>query len=1553
MSKKDSQQGMSFAAGIDVTDLIQGKDKIVGAFEEIGKSAQEQGVKVEAAMKKIGLAVASYFSIQALTQFAQSVVHVRGEIESLEISFETLLGSKTKADELFSAIREFAVTTPMTMNSLASGAQTLLGFGIEAEKVMPILKQIGDISMGNADKFNSLTLAFAQASSAGKLAGQDFLQMVNAGFNPLNEMSKTTGKSIKQLKEDMENGLITTKELEGAFAAATAEGGMFHGMLEKQSHGIQGALSNLEGAWDDMLNKIGESQQETFVEGVNALTALINNYEVFLNAILSIVAAYGAYKGALMAVWTIEKARALADNIRLIMMMRKELGLLTAAQQAFNLKAMANPYVLLASAIIGVCTALYLYFDTATDAEKAQKAVNDERDRFVEGQENERNEVQNAINIIRDKTQTDFDQVKAYRALQKVCPEITDAYSREALAVADLNEVMAILNEKQEQQNYDQCVNELAKYKNALEEVKAAGGDWKKLTPEADKVVRTVHSWGLLKNAEPILENLVDTYQTKLDAMEEIRRQAEEEAKPLNVRIEQQTTIVSDLEDKLNDARDELDAAQKQFEANPTMWNKWIEIQAHIKWTNLQEALNQANNTLTTLQAQTPQTYQSAFTDARKAYNDARTKVANMKKNKGAYSVVDWTNANEELEKTKKAYQTLGGEVSTQTKKHGQNHQNQVKKLLEDIKEIRAKYQLQINEAQLKLMDEGMKKRLAAIELERQQTIAAIDKEEQDLIKKLAQVKQKETQADIDQFNSRRTAANQSAAMQVRKTEEENARYIADLYRAASEVFLTEEQRKVAQVRHTYAENRKTLEDDLKGGTITQEQYNELLALNNKAEAKEIEDTWLGMYGDYYQKRKQLQETWESNLAAMPAEYQAEARRQMAEQLGQMDSERFKKSIDWDSVLGDLGTQSVQSLQLNLERVRKFFEANKSSMGVEEIKEYQEAITKMETEIASRNPFAALHKSITDIGKAKEAYVNAVKALAEPQKEYTAAQEEYNAAYAEQQRLLEEGKTNAAILKSEEFAKANERLTTATNDLSRAEEKKNKAENNVVKAQNQITKSYKNLAAQLKNVGGVINDIGGKAKNLAAVFSDNVADGIGKALDFMDEVFDATQSVINAIGDVAKGVAKGVEGTVDATASATKATAAAGAASLSTMEKASVILTIISAALQVATAIANLFNNDDKKQKEIERLQERIDQLQWELDNAETVRLQERTGNAVERVRNIMADTLQLMYRLNAAEINHGNLWQRFAAIRKTEMQAYQKSIERLADAYAKLDYTADKALGGDKFADGRKQLENYAEQQMLIQKQINEEQSKKKTDSGKIADWERDIQEIAQKMATVINDMLEEIIGGSAEDIATQLGEAFIDAAKQGEDAMDAWHAKVKEIVADVTKRMLITKFLEEPLGNIFNQYKKRWFGDDGKFKGIDNVVNSMADFSNDLNQVGETFSGIWQSLPDDVKDWFDDAEREGAQRGIATASQDSVDENNARLTTIQGHTYTLVQGMQELNSTSNQILMRVTGIERNTGDTNTKLDAMATRLRRIEDEVSDINTKGIKLKS
>lgn len=388
-----------------------------------------------------------------------------------------------------------------------------------------------------------------------------------------------------------------------------------------------------------------------------------------------------------------------------------------------------------------------------------------------------------------------------------------------------------------------------------------------------------------------------------------------------------------------------------------------------------------------------------------------------------------------------------------------------------------------------------------------------------------------------------------------------------------------------------------------------------------------------------------------------------------------------------------------------------------------------------------------------------------------------------------------------------------------------------------------------------------------------------------------DAVGGTTGEVISAAGEIATNAASMISSIVtltESSAAAITTTSTTAASAIKAVERASVILAIIQAVLTIATKIASLFNNDDEKQAEIDRLQGRIEQLQWELDNANAIRLQENSFNAIQKVKDAYNDATKAI--LSA----YGKLSPFGEAIVKriNAAKIEEKAIKSIADAYSNLKYTDSNLLGENKFSNTRDKLNNLAEQQLLLQKQINAEEGKKKTDKSKIKEWERQIQELGEEAAEVINEVVETIIGGTAEDIAKELGDAFIEAFLEGEDAAKAWGEKVDEIVADIMKQMLVSKFVEERIGDIFDQYKSKWFKD-GVFVGTDGVIDSMGNFADDLNKVGEEFQAIWDSLPAETKELLGNAgaaRQEATERGFQTMSQDTGDELNGRFTDIQG---------------------------------------------------------------
>lgn len=241
----------------DKTSLSKSENFVKKAVSGIGKIA----LGVSAAVAGIGIAA----------------IKTAADFESLNAEFEVMLGSAQAAAQFTSEIRKFAAATPFQVQDLAAGARTMLAFGIAEEEVLGNLRMLGDVAGKNTESFKSLTLAFSQISSQGKLMGGDLLQLINAGFNPLTVISQKTGKSMAQLKDEMSKGQISAQMVADAFKAATSEGGRFYQNMQKQSQTLGGLFSTFLDNITLVLNEIGQKFIPTVKEGLKILTDLFQN----------------------------------------------------------------------------------------------------------------------------------------------------------------------------------------------------------------------------------------------------------------------------------------------------------------------------------------------------------------------------------------------------------------------------------------------------------------------------------------------------------------------------------------------------------------------------------------------------------------------------------------------------------------------------------------------------------------------------------------------------------------------------------------------------------------------------------------------------------------------------------------------------------------------------------------------------------------------------------------------------------------------------------------------------------------------------------------------------------------------------------------------------------------------------------------------------------------------------------------------------------------------------------------------------------------------------
>ncbi len=176
-----------------------------------------------------------------------AVTALGAQAEQTSVAFTTLVGSEEKAAGMLKEINEFAAKTPYGNLDLTDNAKTMLNFGVQADKVNGYLRQLGDIAAGDKNKLGSLSLVFGQVASAGKMSGQDLLQFINAGFNPLKELEKMTGKTYAELQDMMSKGQVGFDAVAAAINHATSAGGAFEGMSDKLSQTVSGKFSTLVG----------------------------------------------------------------------------------------------------------------------------------------------------------------------------------------------------------------------------------------------------------------------------------------------------------------------------------------------------------------------------------------------------------------------------------------------------------------------------------------------------------------------------------------------------------------------------------------------------------------------------------------------------------------------------------------------------------------------------------------------------------------------------------------------------------------------------------------------------------------------------------------------------------------------------------------------------------------------------------------------------------------------------------------------------------------------------------------------------------------------------------------------------------------------------------------------------------------------------------------------------------------------------------------------------------------------------------------------------------
>lgn len=875
-----------------------------------------------------------------LKALGSEMIRVRGEFQSMQTAIETMVG-KDVAGQLIPQIKELAKISPLTMSDMVGAEKMMLGFNIQAEDTIKYLKAISDISMGESSKFNSLTLAFSQMSAAGKLMGQDLNQMINAGFNPLQIISEKTGKSIATLKDEMSKGAVSAEMVQQAFIDATSAGGKFYNMSENASKTINGQLSMMQDALDSVFNELGTKSESVIMDGIQMTTSLIQNYETVGKVLAGLVVTYGTYRTAVMLVTAAESKHTLVEigltNARLLA--RK-------AQLALNAAMLTNPYVALATVVVGLTATMWAFRDSTTAAEKGTRRYNEEQEKATKLDGERKQKIDGLIQSSRDIALSDLQRGESLAVLRSEYPKIFAQYDIESIKLADILQLKQQIAKEDAKRageevarSFEAANKAVSDYENALSAKQINGGKLTQQEINKLKELRSYRDQFLVDKgkgiSEQFISNLKDVDISEFDRyISELEKSIKGKGKNGTVKLRLPIDIKGTLSDEaiynVKDIKTLIDTAKS------------------VKQTRIDSEKNKT-------------TYKQDYEKAKKDWDDAKKKLSEIEKDKSKFTSKQYEEAKKRVETTEKAYKNLGGITGSSLTKQD----NQTEKLRKQTDKYNAlldkqsleqqrsaeDLQMEVDEARIKAMDEGSAKTIAEMELNFEKEMQAIDRQKKDALRKKVEDARAAWEA-----NPKKKGKSFDATDIKLSDDEQN--YYDELYKIA---IISNEKiyKDLAEHYLSYADERLAIEkkfnDDI---SILQEARKKAEAKGDASEIAKIDRS--------VEKRTEIKN----------------------EDIFKLDAEQFKKNMNWEQVFGNLdkvSTDTLKKLKVNL----KDFISSQKDLSPENLKELVDAIERIDDKVSERNPFEAMSVSFKSLKDATDAQREAQEAYNKTLKEGT------------------------------------------------------------------------------------------------------------------------------------------------------------------------------------------------------------------------------------------------------------------------------------------------------------------------------------------------------------------------------------------------------------------------------------------------------------------------------------------------------------------------------------------------------------------------------------
>lgn len=1130
-------------------DTIVETAKVVSGFRDIQNAVHQTAERVEKDGKSIDDVISNIQNSMniaiggwSIGKFVNQMMQVRGQFQQTEMAFKTMLQSEEKADALMKQLIRTAAVTPFGVEDVTEGAKQLLAFNVAAEDVNKTLIGLGDVAAGMGLNLKDLVMLYGTTIAKGKMDTMDLYQFLNRGIPIADEIAKVMGldvtNAIKEVQKQIKAGKVTSDVFIQAMQNMSAEGSKFGGLMEAQSKTITGQISNIEDAIEQMFNDLGKSQEGVINTGLGVVSTLVENWETVGKVLMTVVAAYGAYKAAVITMIALEKARIAIGSAQAFLSLARSISSAKDAMLLFNMATSANPLGLLLGTVAAGITLFSVFGGSAEDASTTTNKFGDDATKASSRVES----LLDVIKALGDKTN---EQAKKSKAYKDAVNELSTIYAEYGITIDKIKEDESNLVDVKQQ--------EIDKSNELIEQIKLESAERNRAN--AISQVNDDYNKKITEAQEDLLKNLKDAYGNEgrgislkiqdLVSEEELKKLAQyrndmrtlnKDTAEYNASLQGYLALRKKLADEAakaavgfgkqsDEARlemtkyvDTMERARDEYNSQVSIINKAADA--------TEDFGNKATSTKNRINALQKQ-LQGAGEDVHVLYNRVKEFMQNYSENNINFHVnfdakiPSWMqNMNiPELGRLGKYFSALARDLANNKKSGALVNGKWMS--TNDIAQRGWDYTNAANNKQTKAEDDAKKKRR--------------EKEEAEANAKKNASKAKKAAADAKKQAEDRKKAQEELNEDLKQLQQENIDTDISQMQEGTE-------KKLAQIKNDYAKRKAEIDKQeaefkkknkeagkkvtltsaqsnalSKARDLATQEYNKKLDEVNREALTSMRD-YLKEYGSLYQQKQAIAEEYEEKIAKAQTEGEKlSLQQQRKKDLQTIEINAIRQNIDWGSIFGDFGAMFKDQLEPTIEKLQ---ELSKSTTDVNEQKTIQELISKLQgsATIWNSDIFKKVSDDINSYQSAMQGYIDAQEREIEATKAVTKAQEDLAKA--------KKSGDKTSISKAEaNLSRAQGVLATASNNVLEFGSSVQKASSDLQTSAQKAVSQFQQLEDGLQgltsgSLKGVGNSILGLDKLFGGSMQKDVANTLAKGIQgLLGKDSDAAKSLTKALGD--------------------------------------------------------------------------------------------------------------------------------------------------------------------------------------------------------------------------------------------------------------------------------------------------------------------------------------------------------------------------------------------------------------------------------------------------